>query len=71
MKTFSIGQQLSTSSICDSNCIFKAEVIKRTAKTVTIKVRGELVRRKIQIFDGAESIFPFGQYSMAPIFRAA
>ena len=70
MKKFTAGQQLETRSACDHNCIFTAEVVKRTAKFVTIKVRGELKRCGVTEHDGAEMIFPFGRYSMAPIFRA-
>lgn len=71
MAIFTKDQELSTSSICDSNCIFKGIVIKRTAKSVVLKtsMRGEK-RVKIHNDGDGEYIFPFGQYSMAPIFRA-
>ena len=69
---FTVGQELSSPSICDSNCIFTGKVLKRTAKTVTIETRMEGVRRlKIHVNDeGIEFIFPFGRYSMAPTFKA-
>lgn len=72
MKTFTTGQQLSTRSACDHDCIFTGEIVKRTAKTVHVKTAmSGTVKRKIQIdSEGNEYIFPEGQYSMAPIFRA-
>jgi len=71
-KTFAKGQELSTASICDSDCIFKAIVIKRTAKTVTIEQYGrEQKRCKIHHDDeGNEYIYPHGRHSMCAIFRA-
>lgn len=70
MNTFTQGQQLAQRSICDHNCIFTATVIKRTTKTVTIKVNGEEKRCKIHNRGEGEFIFPFGQYSMSPTFNA-
>lgn len=71
MNEFKIGQKLSSRSICDSNCKFEGEVLKRTAKTVTIKtpMRGE-ARCKIHMNTAGEFIFPYGRYSMAPVFQA-
>lgn len=72
MKKFEANQEIKARSICDSNCVFEAVVVKRTAKTVTINLRNEEKRVKIYTDDdGVEFIFPFGQYSMAPIMRAA
>lgn len=71
MKKFTAGQTLESRSICDHNCIFTGTVIKRTAKTVTINTRMKGEKRcKIHTNDEGEFIFPFGQYSMAPVFRA-
>jgi hypothetical protein len=72
MKKFEANTEISARSICDHECIFEATVLKRTAKTVTIKYRGEEKRCKIHVdsYDGGEYIFPMGQYSMAPIMRA-
>lgn len=71
MNTFTNGQALSTRSIGDSNCIFTGTVIKRTAKTVTVNTRMEGEKRcKIHTNDEGEFIFPFGRYSMCPVFRA-
>jgi len=71
MKQFFTGQKLKTRSICDHECIYTAVVLKRTNKTITIELEGRSERRKISIYDNCESIYPFGKYSMAPIFTAA
>ena len=60
---------LTARSACDYDCIFEVEEIKRTAKTVTIKYRGEQRRCKIHTICGERYIFALGQYSMAPMFR--
>jgi len=70
---FITGKTYGTRSIGDHDCIFKGTVMKRTAKTVTINCQHEIAKRcKIHHDeDGDEFIFPFGRYSMAPIFRAS
>ena len=60
---------LTARSICDNDCIFKVELIKRTAKTATIKYHGVPRRCKIHTHDGEEFIYALGQYSMAPQFK--
>lgn len=68
---FVVDQNLSTTSLCDSECVYTAKVLSRTEKTVIIEVRGKAERRKVYVTaEGVEYIFPFGQYSMAPTFRA-
>ena len=67
---FKPGQTLTAKSICNSECIYSATVIKRTAKTVTILMEGEKKRCKIYSIDDSERIYPLGRYSMAPSFRA-
>lgn len=65
------GTTLATTSICDSECVFTAEVLKVTAKTVTIKTRMSGVKRcKIHNTGAEDFIYPEGRYSMATIFRA-
>ena len=41
MFTFEVGKTYFTTSACDSNCIFKVEIVKRTAKTVTFRRDGK------------------------------
>lgn len=65
---FKTGQTYSTTSICDHNCIFSFVINRRTAKSVWIT--GESIkneRRKITVYNGKETILPFGRYSMAPV----
>lgn len=71
VKKFIVGLDYETRSICDHNCIFKFQVTKRTQKNIWISERGgESKRRKISIWEGVESIMPYGAYSMAPSLRA-
>lgn len=71
MNQFTVGQELSRAASCNSDCIFEGTILKRTAKTVTVKSMGETKRCKIHAdSEGNEYIFPYGQYSMAPTFRA-
>ncbi len=73
MKTFTQNQKLTQASICDNDCIFKAYVISRTAKTLKIKMAGYSEVKTCRIKLDAEEnefIFPLGRYSMAPTFKA-
>ena len=71
MISFQTGTEYSTRSICDSECVFTVNIIRRTAKSVWIKdMNGETVRRSIQVVDGVEEFFPYGKYSMAPVIKA-
>ena len=71
MRKFEVGQKLETRSICDHDCVYSAVVLKRTAKSVTIKLDdGRVKNRRVFIYDDRECIMPFGRYSMAPTFRA-
>jgi hypothetical protein len=70
-KRFEAGQVVSCRSACDHDCVWTGTILKRTAKTVTVKLEHEKERRcKIHVIRGQEFIFPFGNYSMAPIIRA-
>ena len=40
MKKFEVGKTYYTQSICDSDCVITGKVLKRTAQTVTMEVRG-------------------------------
>ena len=70
MKRFETGKIYTCRSVCNNDCVFGYEILKRTDKTVTIKCHGKAARRKVLVSDGAEFIFPQGQYSMAPVLRA-
>jgi hypothetical protein len=74
MKQFEVGKQYYMRSIGDYDCIWSYEVIKRTAKTVTLKQIGKqldnIINRRISIWDNCESVMPLGSFSMAPCLTA-
>jgi hypothetical protein len=65
---FEVTKTYSTRSIGDHNCVFEITVVSRTAKTVKTS-DGKTLR--IGSFEGVEFVRPMGNYSMAPIIRAA
>jgi hypothetical protein len=68
---FEVGRRYSTRSVCDHNCIFSYEIIKRTEKTVTIADDfGRVKRCKIYNGSRAEYILPEGSFSMCPVLSA-
>lgn len=68
---FEAGKRYQCRSICDYACIWTYEVTRRTAKTVWLKAEnGFIERKKIVLFDGVETCWPKGHYSMAPILAA-
>ena len=69
-KQFQVGQTYSTRSACDYDCIFSFAVVGRTEKTVKINYHGKVTSKKIKIYDGLETIYPLGSYSMAPVLSA-
>lgn len=76
MTRFTVGKVYTTRFIGDSNIVLSYKVIHRTTSTVIIEdTRTEEVKRcriikKLSEYRGAESIYPMGQYSMAPIISA-
>jgi hypothetical protein len=72
MKTFKTGNTYKMNWIGDSELKTFIKIVKRTAKQVTIQdVRTKEEKRcKINVYDGAEYIFPTGRYSMAPTLNA-
>jgi hypothetical protein len=67
---FQVGKTYATRSICDHNCWFSFVILARTAKTVTVKVNGNIVRRGLSLYQGIEQFKPFGTYSMCAIIGA-
>ncbi len=67
MNTFQAGRTYQTRSICDSECLIRATIAKRTAKTVTT-ADGKTFR--ISVYEGVEQFKPWGSYSMAPAISA-
>lgn len=71
MKTFEVGKTYWTRSICDSDCIFRFTILKRTEKTVWIKYHDKTKARRVYTnYDGNEAIDPHGRYSMSPVLSA-
>lgn len=69
-RMFYAHQVLKARSICDYDCVYEAEVISRTSKTVTIEERGKRKTVKIHLGDNGEFCYPHGRYSMAARFYA-
>ncbi|AXU28703.1 hypothetical protein CDIF102859_03002 [Clostridioides difficile] len=69
MIKFEVGKTYATRGVCDHDCMFTIEVIKRTDKTLTYKDDDTVRRAKIRFNDDYEYI-RVGNYSMAPNFSA-
>lgn len=72
--TIQAGQTLTARSACDAECVFRVEVLKRAGKWVTLKLtdrNNAVVRKAVKTdYEGNEVVYAYGNYSMAPIFRA-
>ena len=70
VKKFEAGKSYYSRCVCNYDCIFIIEVVKRTAKTVTYVYNRTKRRSNIKLDEhGNEWIKP-DNYSMAPVFRA-
>lgn len=69
MITFQVGKTYTTRSVCDHDCIIKATIAKRTAKTVQT-TEGKTFRVSTWHDGECEYIKPWGSYSMAPMLKA-
>ena len=67
---FKVGTTYYDRSICDHECVFKFQILSRTAKTITTLVSGNPVKRGLTVYDGVEQFKPFGTYSMCAIVSA-
>lgn len=74
MKKFEVGGLYTMKSVCDQNCVWRYIVTKRTAQTVTLSDGKEVIRCRIikgaSAYLNAETVYPLGQYSMAPSLTA-
>jgi hypothetical protein len=70
MTAFVVGRTHAQRSICDYECVFSFTILARTAKTVTVNVHGDVVRRGLSIWNGVEQFKPFGNHSMCAIIGA-
>jgi hypothetical protein len=64
-RQFQVGRTYSERSLCDYDCIHSFTILARTAKTITTKVHGNIVRRRVGTDEnGVEHFLPYGSYSM-------
>lgn len=69
MRQFEAGKTYSTRSIGDHNCIISVTVARRTAKTI-ITTEGKRLRVSPGWAGEAETVKPWGRYSMCPVITA-
>lgn len=78
MKQFKVNGLYAMRSLADQDCVWHYIVIARTACTVTLKsvdaigqkvIKCRINKRDSEIFN-AETVYPLGQYSMAPSLEA-
>lgn len=67
--TIQTGSILTATSICDNNCKWTATVIERKGNFITAIINGEVVRKKVNVYNGEEFVYLLGKYSMAPTFK--
>jgi hypothetical protein len=70
MTKFEVGKTYVTRSIGDHDCRWSFKVVSRTEKMITVSGDGETKRIKVGNYDGVETAYPLGRYSMAPSIRA-
>lgn len=70
MIKFEVGKTYATRSVCDHDCMFTIEVIKRTDKTITYKEYDTVRRAKIRFNNDNCEYIRIGNYSMSPNFSA-
>lgn len=72
MLKFEVGNIYACRSACDHNCIWYFRVVSRTKSTITI-LKNPVVKRinkQLSEWNGAESVYPLGNYSMSPVLSA-
>lgn len=67
---FNIGQTYSGRHACDYDSKAHFTILARTAKTVKIEIRGEIVTRRLSVYCDREQFNPYGSYSMAMVIDA-
>lgn len=72
MTQFETGKTYFGRSIGDYDCIFKMNVISRTAKTIKVKMEGwnEVKTLRPSVYEGIEQVKPNGTYSMCLVISA-
>lgn len=74
MKKFEIGTTYAMRSPCDHNCIWSFTVTARTAQTITLDDGKKAIKcrinKQVSEWNNAETVYPLGRYSMAPVLTA-
>ena len=71
LKMFKPGNSYSFNyPVGGANYIRSFEVIKRTAKTITIEADARTINCTVYDHNGREVIYPLGKYAMAPVLKA-
>lgn len=75
MKQFEIGKTYATTSICNSNCKIALTVTGRTKATITVidsdgEIKKLRISKKYSVYRDAETVLPWGNYSMCPMISA-
>ena len=71
VKNFEIGKTYSCRSACDYNCVWTFTIASRTAKTIKTACGKTLrIHAKLTDYSKSETVFPLGNYSMAPVLTA-
>lgn len=72
MTTFKTNTTYFTRFIGDSDSKIFIKVLKRTPKSIRVKIEGitEIKTLRISTFDDCEMVRPMGKYSMCPIINA-
>ena len=71
MKTIEKNTILKATSVCDNNCVWTAKVIERKGNFIIALIQGEIVCKKVNVWNNEEYVYLLGKYSMAPIFKIA
>jgi hypothetical protein len=62
---FQVGRTYSTRSFSGYECVYSFTILSRTAKTISVSVRGEIVRLKVGIDEkGIEYFMAYGSYEL-------
>lgn len=68
---FEVGKVYVVGLMADHTHRIPFIVVSRTDKTVTVRDRhGAVIRRRVDVHEGEETIQPMGRYSLAPHMRA-
>ena len=76
MLKFEAGNIYTCRSACNHDCLWHFRVVDRTKNTITILKDDEKkpvvkrINKHLSELNGAESVYPLGNYSMAPVLSA-